>query len=321
MDINESEADVVQSCPNCGQQLHGSFCFHCGQNQRNLNRLFFTLVSETFEDVFSLNSRASLTVFHLFFKPGFSTEEYSKGRRARYVAPLRLYIVTSIIFVLFLSVQNILDPDMPDDLPIIINGDPSLTQALNEADQRPKITDNEAAQKIETIVNKLQFDWLAEEQAEELRQIAKQQARKAYQIFKDDPSQFSAIILDTLPPLMFVLLPIFALLLKLTYLTSNRYYTEHLVFALHNHSFLYLAFILIQLLNLITEPIWLAGVFSSISSIISLWIPIYLILSLKSFYQQGVALTLFKTLFLSMSYSFLLTLTLFMAILWGFFTL
>lgn len=37
---------------------------------------------------------------------------------------------------------------------------------------------------------------------------------------------------------MFVLLPTFALILKLLYLRSRRYYTEHLILALHNHSFI-----------------------------------------------------------------------------------
>ena len=40
---------------------------------------------------------------------------------------------------------------------------------------------------------------------------------------------------------MFVLIPLFALLLKLFYVFRRRLYMEHLIVALHSHAFLFLA--------------------------------------------------------------------------------
>jgi len=49
-------------------------------------------------------------------------------------------------------------------------------------------------------------------------------------------------LVNYLPQMMFLLLPIFALLLKACYLFSPFYYLEHLVFSLHFHSFGYLLY-------------------------------------------------------------------------------
>ena len=54
---------------------------------------------------------------------------------------------------------------------------------------------------------------------------------------------------------MFLLLPSFALWLKLVYLNRRLRYTEHLVFALHVHTYWFLAFGLV-----FTDVWWLAAI-------------------------------------------------------------
>jgi hypothetical protein len=307
-------------CPNCGNPLRGTFCFYCGQNQKNLNRFFMSLVNEAFEDIFSLKSRVSLTLYHLFFKPGFISDEYSKGRRARYVPPLRLYIITSVIFVLLLSLQSALETP-EQQIPIFVTTETSTPDNSNIAEATKPMTDEEVAAEIESNVSKLELGGLSDEHANQVRNIARQQAIKAYRIYKEDPSRFVDIILDTLPPMMFVLLPIFALLLKLTYLFSGRYYTEHLVLALHNHCFLYITTMIIQLFELITAPVFLEYIAEWIVVILSTWIPIYLFMSLKLFYAQGVIITVLKSFFLTLSYLILLAFAMILTVIWGFITL
>ena len=52
--IPESKVAV---CPNCNTVISGPFCPACGQNQKNLNRYFWTLAGEALDDVFRLDSR------------------------------------------------------------------------------------------------------------------------------------------------------------------------------------------------------------------------------------------------------------------------
>ncbi|NND00953.1 MAG: DUF3667 domain-containing protein, partial [Gammaproteobacteria bacterium] len=98
------------NCPNCTALLHGEYCADCGQHQKGIDRFFLSLVNEAFEDIFSLNSRSWRTVSALLFKPGYLSNEYFRGRRARYVSPIRLYFITSIAFFVLLSIANFFTP-------------------------------------------------------------------------------------------------------------------------------------------------------------------------------------------------------------------
>ena len=109
--------------------------------------------------------------------------------------------------------------------------------------------------------------------------------------------------------MMFLLLPLFALLLKLLYIRSERYYTEHLIVALHSHSFilqfsvLYLA---LQALAAVSWP-WLAQPVEWLATATLIWIPTYLLLSQKFYYQQGWGKTLLKFWLTSSVYYLLFT--------------
>jgi hypothetical protein len=107
--------------------------------------------------------------------------------------------------------------------------------------------------------------------------------------------------LDTAPPVIFCLLPVFAVLLKLLYIGKGRYYTEHLVLALHNHSFIFIALLTSNLI----ETLPASFIRDTLEFIVSLWLPVYLLLSLKVTYLQGWFITICKFLLLGLSYSIL----------------
>jgi hypothetical protein len=114
---------------------------------------------------------------------------------------------------------------------------------------------------------------------------------------------------------MFVLLPIVALLLKFWYLFARKYYVEHLVFALHNHSFVFVILLLMILLNSFSswqdpsEQGALTSVTTFINILLGAWIPVYMLLSLKRVYQQGWTLTILKYSCVGISYLTLLLMT------------
>jgi len=128
-----------------------------------------------------------------------------------------------------------------------------------------------------------------------------------------NPDLIISKIFDVLPATMFLLLPLSALILKIWYLFSGRFYIEHLILALHNHSFLFVVFLFTMLLNslagwrdpdetgLITEVVFW------INLVLYIWIPVYFLLSLKRVYQQGWTLTGFKYVVIGLSYLILLT--------------
>lgn len=93
---------ITAACPNCGTDISGPFCATCGQEHKELRKFFWNLASDAFENVFRLDSRAARTLFYLFFRPGLLSAEYFVGRRARYVPPIRLYLIISFLFFFIL---------------------------------------------------------------------------------------------------------------------------------------------------------------------------------------------------------------------------
>jgi len=125
-----------------------------------------------------------------------------------------------------------------------------------------------------------------------------------------------------LPPTMFVLMPIFALLLKLLYLFKRRLYVEHLIVALHSHAFLFLNLligVLVSMLSTWVKPhaAWLAIPLEWIALALWLWAPIYLLIMQKRVYRQGWPMTVLKYLLIGWCYCWLLMFALIVAFVLG----
>jgi membrane-associated HD superfamily phosphohydrolase len=66
--------------------------------------------------------------------------------------------------------------------------------------------------------------------------------RQGRKVLKNDLNVFGAYIVQNLPIMMFLLLPLFALLLKLFYIRRGILYVQHLAHALHLHAFIFILF-------------------------------------------------------------------------------
>ncbi|TKR30420.1 DUF3667 domain-containing protein [Luteimonas gilva] len=129
---------------------------------------------------------------------------------------------------------------------------------------------------------------------------------------KEDPDAFKDALLGAVPSTLFIMLPLFALMLKILYVFKRRLYMEHLIVALHSHAFLCLAlllmFVTIALQNwLAPDSGFLHGLFGWIEALLWLWMPIYLLIMQKRVYRQGWTLTLLKYCLLGFCYFLLLT--------------
>lgn len=128
---------------------------------------------------------------------------------------------------------------------------------------------------------------------------------------RQHPALLGQAFINSLPQTLFVLVPVFALLLKLLYLLKRRLYMEHLIMALHSHAFISLVLLLTALLSLASDSLdWptFTTVSQTISLVLWLWIPAYLFLTLKWVYRQGWIMTTLKSMFLGTCYLILLSL-------------
>lgn len=113
-----------------------------------------------------------------------------------------------------------------------------------------------------------------------------------------NPRAFVSSLVDKGPYLMFLLLPVFALLLKVVYARHGRLYAEHFVFTIHIHAFTFVALAL----SALTENVQ----FASLPLWLGLSPVVYTFIAMMRVYEQGVIKTTFKALFLFTLYSILL---------------
>jgi len=96
-----------KTCQNCTIENESPFqyCPNCGQKNTDGKITFSELWAEFKDAVLNIDSRTWRTVKNLFI-PGRLTAEYFAGKHRRYVHPLRLLIVTSILTIIAMGFQG-----------------------------------------------------------------------------------------------------------------------------------------------------------------------------------------------------------------------
>jgi Protein of unknown function (DUF3667) len=226
-----------RACLNCGAVLlpladatPPRFCAACGQ-ETTVKPPTLGEFAQQFGGAF-LSTEGALwrTLKLLLLKPGELTRLYLAGRRKHYVLPLRLYLTISVLMLLALRLSGALDVQInstPDEAPTARKHDVSILA----------FGDGTGLGLRDGVFYCNNFPaWLCK-RAQRRLDIDPKGLADAVDEFKDR-------YVGNIGAAMFLLLPGFALWLKLAYLNRRLRYTEHLVFALHVHAFWFLAFAL-----------------------------------------------------------------------------
>ncbi|TRO96559.1 DUF3667 domain-containing protein [Glycocaulis profundi] len=254
-------------CLNCGAALTGDFCQSCGQSARSLRRPFWALIGESLETLFALDGRVARTVPALMLRPGRVSRDYLDGRRARFIPPFRLYVLASLVFFVLLPLA------MGQGVGFRVSGAPNTDSAraqverayeagsMSEQDYREAMEGLDLAdQSFREAFGGAREEGRAEtgSEAEDdtLERVLPPQAMEAIregQARGDEGADRLARVVDNrdrlaaetrrwIPRLMFVMLPIYALLLAMTYLWRRRFFFfDHLIVSLHFHAALFFA--------------------------------------------------------------------------------
>ncbi|HEV2149437.1 MAG TPA: DUF3667 domain-containing protein [Longimicrobiaceae bacterium] len=286
-------------CVNCACETPGRYCPRCGQERRNRLVSLPALAADFLEDEMALSSRLPVTVLFLLARPGFLTREYLRGRIVRYIRPLKLYLGTSVIFFLLVSVLDSdwlnvgLDepgasapapaPAGAEEAPVVA-ADASPAAAVEGGAPGPG--EKSWVDEIEVSVPNPLLKHLLEEKRAHFRRMTPGEA------FREVMKEFR----EHVPTMMFVLLPVFALLLKLLYARRGRLYVEHFVFALHLHAFAFATF-----------GVMLLARNSTVVGVLVLWVLLYTFLAMRRVYGQSLLKTGVKYLALGWTYSLVMT--------------
>ncbi len=272
-------------CLNCGTHLSGQYCDSCGQRSRSRQIKLWELVSDAFGDLFELDSRLWLTLVPLVVRPGRLTYDYLQGRRARFMPPFRMYLVLSLIFF----VVVFFDPHEELGLFYEPPTEQELAADTNDEDEDDCEVDTSDVEDLP--------DFLARRfTPERVRQVCEQ-------MIADEGKSVSEKVISNIPTALIVLLPLMALVLKVLYPLSRRYYVEHLLFFVHLHSFLFLLVTLQILFTRIAAAIALPELAATLIIVASsIYAPVYLFVAMRRVYGQGRFVTFLKFIALFIAY-------------------
>jgi hypothetical protein len=345
----DGEVRPTEACLNCGTTLSGQYCGHCGQRARSRLISIWELMQEAFGDLFELDSRLWRTLIPLVVRPGRLTRDYLEGRRARFMPPFRTYLVLSIFFFLI----AFFDPR--EELGLLFEPEETPTEEATEAGQDANEIRQEVLDELveEGVISAEQAesgqlagedggvvidpggdqplstteecqdmdvgempDWMASRLTPDRLQVV------CERVMADDGKAFIGKLLDNVPAALFILLPLMAMILKILYPLSKRYYVEHLLFVIHFHAFVFLILTLQILFGRLGSIVSLPEAVSGVTIFaVSLYIPVYFYKAMRRVYEQGHVLSSLKFIVLLMSYFFGLSFILLFAALFAAFSI
>ena len=223
------------ACLNCGHVFRGPplrFCPQCGQETRVRPPTLWEFLQQFGGAYVSTEGALWRTLWLLLARPGELTRRYLAGQRKHYVLPLRLYLTLSVLVLLIGRGLAVVDGEVP--VTVKLQADrPAAASALSLS-----LGGGRAGVKDGRFFCSGLPVWVCQRLQRRMDVDPQGLQREMLQVGERMLGQVGSA--------MFVLLPTFALWLRLVYLDRPLRYTKHLVFALHLHAvwFLLLALML-----------------------------------------------------------------------------
>ena len=378
----KAQPPALPYCENCGAPMAGPFCAQCGQAAVDYRRSFRHVIVDVLDSFLNFESKFFATIGWLIVRPWHLTNQFLAGRRVRYVHPLRLYLLVSILFFFAVTfwvksvrmeqinlspeqraeIENELErenvaPEVRAKVEQALGGvslAPENRAQMEAQLKREDLQEGERArieQKLDEAASmSRQTNWIARAKMEEAMKDLPPEARakvdqalklpldgqgksKLFETDGNAPSNsfekwietrakekfgehgtniqlFLVTLISNLPYMMLCCIPLFALVLRVLYVRKRVFYIDHLVYALHIHSFAYLAIMLIVLITIgLNRSI--PGTFAG-WIIAALWITFatQVFLSIRRVYRQGWFFTVFKFFLGGIAYLFVLAIAL-----------
>lgn len=256
------------------------------------------MLGEMLRETFEVDARLVQTLKRLLFQPGALTEEFSSNRRASYVSPIRLYLFVSLAFFFLLAVNVDIELSRAQ-----MRVDVEIAESIAAADMGPlrERLDEAHRYKVDEILMR-PADAISRSLLIELSQsLAEGEGEGLHpdllNLILDglyEPRLAFERSLDNLPVAMFLMLPIYAGLLALLYVQKRRYFVEHLVFAVHVQTFVFLALIILLLLPNQTALPRLDQAIAGVEAVLMAVTFVYQYQALRRYYGEGRFATLIK---------------------------
>jgi hypothetical protein len=309
-------------CLNCGAALQGKFCHVCGQENLQIKESFGHMMNHAVSDYFHFDQQFFNTLKPMLFKPGKLTNEYMAGKRASYLHPVKMYIFISFIFFVLLFSDNnqannrpgkSITKEQPTKADSIVAKNPNLSDeqksaiynTYNYTITKGKHTLYHGLQGMTNLTTDTTYAQYLSDQSKlsaEKRHgfLMKLLIKEVLRLKKH--TNGGNVLMESfyhdVPKMMFLLLPIFALILKIAFRKNHKFYVEHLIYSFHLHCFIFLLLTFFMLLNLAVPINW--DFLNIAVFVLIVW---YTYRSLRVVYHRGWGRTITKMIGISISYS------------------
>ena len=332
--MSHSKERAEKTCLNCNTQLVGLYCHVCGQENIEPRETVAHLATHFFNDITHFDGKFFDTLGLLIRKPGFLPRAYMLGKRASYLNPIRMYIFTSALFFLVaFSVFHISEESMREGMKVEGRtlaeykslGADSLRIITARINRGVAVPREGLEQFFENTINtdtgfiKLAYGSRQAYDSAITRGVIKPGWISRHFFYKEleisqkyhhsTPviiSAFSTTFMHSLPQLLVVSLPVFALLLKFLYWRKKEfYYVNHGIFSIHFYIFVFIC--LLVSFSASKLATWLQWTWlTAIPPLLSLAMIFYLYKAMRNFYGQGRGKTILKFLLLYISSIFMM---------------
>jgi len=193
--MSDTDLEDKPRCVSCGTVFHGKYCAHCGEKKIETEEYSVKrFITRAFSEITDIDAKFYRSFMLLWRKPGFLTREYIIGRRKNYLKPIQMFLFANLIYFL---VQPF----------TIYTG---YNSTLNSQMHRQMYSKFLPIKEI--VENKVQTLGVSFQE---------------YQMLFNTKSSIYA------KSLIFLMIPLLAIVLSLLFRRSKKYFVEHLVFSVH----------------------------------------------------------------------------------------
>lgn len=283
--LRPPEEPRSERCLNCGEELTGPFCAQCGQRDIPPYPSVRELVTDAFWELSGWDGRFAATARTLVKAPGLLTVDFLEGRRARYISPLRLYLLASLVYFLAAAAAPKLRPGDGLIVSTSITDTVHTTAGIRQVNNAVRDATNGVL--------------TAQERDSALEKIKKAPPviRPILRRFIADQKGFQRSLIEMMPRVLFALVPVYAAIIAIFY--RKRKYPEHLYFGLHLHAFIFVALTLSAAAKF-THSQRVAGI---VGALVAVWIIGYSLAAARRVYGGSWLRIAAKGVAVSMLYS------------------
>lgn len=329
-------------CLNCDTyQGKANFCPNCGQPNNSRKPNFWQLIVEAIENLFSFDSRFYHSIPPLLWKPGVMTVEFTRGKRTKYVAPLRLFIMSTILMMFAFSCESRMSKEHWYDVTppsnntngiVDFNLDSSalpqtqldsLVDAgdleYNPRNGKYKIPSSSSLRDTMNFsIDQPFFDKMYKYAAlhpevsvdDALSNLEMEPTFTNHLLYNNmhkishmTGEQFGKYLRGNIIIILLLFIPMMALLLKLFYLNQSIYYVDHFVFALHGQATLFAYITIVEILSTVSTT--LSDYQGMLYTLLAIVFGTYILIGVKRFYSESWTVSIFKFIGLNIGFFFM----------------